>query len=248
MSAAVTAAPPRAEHHGALATYRDDGPLARALGLAFARITAGAMGSDPMSRGDSRGLTPNLSRGRARGLTPEPELALVLVAVVPLLALIAFGGDSVSEPVAGAAIAWMVLWGGIASGAPLGGNLRWALLPILRASEYGGLLWLAALAGSDAFPAAFALLAALAFRHYDLVYRMRLRGTPPPPWVGNLSLGWDGRLIGGYLLLVLGALPAGFFVVAAVFGVAFVADAVSVWVGGGRSEPGELDDEEDEEE
>ena len=211
------------EGAGALAIYRDDGPLARLLG------------SDPLSRVHSRGLTP-------------PEPALVLVGVVPLLALIGFGADSVSDPVAGAAIAWAVLWGGAASGVPPHGRLRWAVLPVLRASEYAALLWLAALAGDDAFPAAFALLAALAFRHYDLVYRMRLRGTTPPRCVGALGLGWDGRLIGGYVLLVAGALTAGFFAAAAVFGAVFLAEAVSVWIGFGRraEEPLEFEDEEDE--
>ena len=43
-------------------------------------------------------------------------------------------------------------------------------------------------------PAAFALICALAFRHYDLVYRLRHRGVTPPRWVDLAGLGWDGRL------------------------------------------------------
>jgi hypothetical protein len=216
---ASTIARARAEAPGALAVYRDDGPLARALGAVLGRL----------------------------GL---PELVLVVAAVVPILALIAFGGDDVSEPAAGAAIAWMVLCGGAASGSPPGGGLRWALLPVLRLTEYATLLWLAALAGPSSYPAAFALLAALVFRHYDLVYRMRLRGIAPAPWVDALSLGWDGRLVGAYVLLVAGALPDGFYLAAAVLGGAFAGEAVSVWVGAGRraQQPAELDDEEDEEE
>ena len=56
---------------------------------------------------------------------------------------------------------------------------RWAEPALLRAIEYAGLIWIAALAGESRVPAAFALLAALAFRHYDLVYRLRQRGTAP---------------------------------------------------------------------
>jgi hypothetical protein len=216
MSARTASA--REARPGSLALYRDDGPIARALGNTL---------------------------GRAVELE---ELAVVLVACVPLFAAIAFLGDEASQPLAGAAIAWAVVWGGAASGSPPGGSLRWALLPVLRASEYAALLWLAAIAGSNAVPAAFALLAALAFRHYDLVYRMRLRAVAPPRWVNALSLGWDGRLIAAYVLLVVGALPVGLFAAAAVLGVAFVAEAVSLWagVGGGAGQPLELEGEEDE--
>jgi hypothetical protein len=50
------------------------------------------------------------------------------------------------------------------------------------------------------------------------------------------------------VLLVAGALTAGFFAAAAVFGAVFVAEAVSVWIGFGRraEEPLEFEDEEDE--
>ena len=75
--------------------------------------------------------------------------------------------------------------------------------------------------GASAYPGAFAVIAALTFRHYDLVYRRR--DADP---IGVFALGWDGRLVLGYLLLVAGALPAGFYVMAIVLGVAFVADAV----------------------
>ena len=38
------------------------------------------------------------------------------------------------------------------------------------------------------------------------------------------SGGWDGRLVAGFVLLAAGALPAGFFVAAAVLGAAFVGE------------------------
>ena len=48
--------------------------------------------------------------------------------------------------------------------------------------------------------AAFALLCALAFRHYDLVYRLRHRGVAPPRWLDRAGGGWDGRLLAGFVL------------------------------------------------
>jgi Family of unknown function (DUF5941) len=196
----------------ALAVYRDDGPLARALGRAV----------------------------------PVGAVALVAAAAVPLVVAIAVGGDDASDVVAGAAIAWAVLCLGASSGGTQRSRLRWTQLPVLRACEYAALLWLAAIAGPSALPAVFALLAALAFRHYDLIYRMRLRGSAPPAWVNALSLGWEGRLLGAYVLLLVGAVPTGFFVAAGVLAVAFVGESVAGWAASAREQPLEYEDEEEE--
>jgi uncharacterized protein DUF5941 len=197
----------------ALALYRDDGPLARALG----RL------------------------GRLE------QYLLVAAGALPLVVVIAVGGDDVSDPVVGAALAWLILCGGAASGAPPGGPLRWTQLPVLRACEYGALLWVAAVAAPSALPAAFALLAALAYRHYDLIYRVRLSGSTPPSWLNALSLGWDGRLVGAYVLLLTGAVTVGFFVAAGVLAVLFVGDSVVSWVAAGRMrQPLDYEDEEGE--
>jgi Family of unknown function (DUF5941) len=197
----------------ALAVYRDDGPIARALGRA----------------------------GRVQ------QFVLVAAAAAPLFAAMAIGGDDASDPVVGAALAWLIVCAGAASGAPPGGRLRWTQLPILRACEYGALLWLAAIAGTSALPAAFALLAALAFRHYDLIYRMRLGGTVPPAWVNALALGWEGRLLGAYVLLLTGAVTVGFFVAAGVLAAVFVGESALGWVAAGRMrQPLDYEDEEEE--
>jgi hypothetical protein len=101
--------------------------------------------------------------------------------------------------------------------------------PLLRLFEYSALLWIGALAGEASQPAAFALLCALSFRHYDLVYRPRHQGTQPPRWVGDLAGGWDGRLVLGYILLVAGALPAGLFIAAGLLATVFVAESIAGW-------------------
>jgi uncharacterized protein DUF5941 len=176
---------------------------------------------------------------------PAPILALA--ALAPLLVAVIATGDGASEVLAGVVLGWVVLAGGLAAGA--GGRRKtvWAVTPLIRLSEYLALIWIAALHGESAYPAVYALLAALAFRHYDLVYRLRHRGVVPARWVSALSLGWDGRLVLAFLLLVTGALPAGYFVVAGVLGAAFVGEAVYGWVVVGRVEQPLGDDEEDDE-
>ena len=179
--------------------YRDDGPLARTLGAALG------------------------------GAVRVPAIVLAAAGALPLLTLLLIEAGSASNGAVGAAIAWLVLVGGISSGRPHTDSLSWAVVPTIRLAEYAGVLWLAALAGGSGPAAAFALLSATAFRHYDLVYRLRYQGVPPPRWVGNLAGGWEGRLLAGWVLLTLDALPAGFFALGTALGVVFVAESVASW-------------------
>jgi hypothetical protein len=175
---------------------------------------------------------------------PAPLLALA--GPVPLAVAAAIGGD-VPLGVAGAVLAWLLVAVGASSGRPRRERTRWAEPPLVRLAEYAGITWIAALEGPSAYPAAFALLAALTFRHYDLVYRLRHRGVTPAAWLTALSGGWDGRLVVAYALLVAGALPAGLYVLAAILGAAFVGEAVVGWVVHGRVQrPLEYEDAEDE--
>ena len=175
----------------AIAVYRDDGPLARALGRAAGASLA----------------------------LPAP--ALIVGGLAPLLVVAIVRGGEVAYAGAGVVLAWLLLTAGASSGAPDRARIRWATPPLMRTAEYGALIWIAAVHGASAYPGAFALIAALTFRHYDLVYRRRRVDR-----IGTLALGWDGRLVLGYLLLVAGALPVGFYVMAIMLGAAFVADAV----------------------
>jgi Family of unknown function (DUF5941) len=173
--------------------------------------------------------------------------ALALAALVPLLVVAIAGGSELSHTGAGIVLVWVLLVGGASSGVPGRQKISWAVTPLMRLTEYAALIWIAGLHGASAYPAAFALIFALQFRHYDLVYRLRHRGVQPPRWVSTLSGGWDGRLVLGYALLVAGALPAGFYVVAAVFGIAFAGEAVHGWVLVGRVEQPLAEDDEEEE-
>jgi hypothetical protein len=200
-----------------LRLFRDDGPLARGIGAAL------------------------------RPLASAPQALLVAAAVAPMLVLMALEGDGASHSLAGVVLAWLVLVGGATSGAPPTDPLRWVTPPLLRLAEYAGLLWIGALAGEHSQPAAFALICVLAFRHYDLAYRLRHQGTTPPEWLGNLALGWDGRLVLGYILLVAGALPAGFFIAAGLLATVLVAESIAGWRRFGRApQPATYEDEEDE--
>jgi hypothetical protein len=175
---------------------------------------------------------------------PLPGPVLALAALVPLLVVAIAGGSELSHTGAAVVLVWVLLVGGASSGVRGRPKISWAATPLMRLTEYVALIWIAGLHGASAYPAAFALIFALQFRHYDLVYRLRHRGVVPAPWVTALSLGWDGRIVLAYVLLVTGALPAGYYVVAAVLGLAFVGEAVYGWVVVGRVEQ-PLDDEDE---
>jgi hypothetical protein len=184
--------------------------------------------------------------GRTLGARlPVPPVVLVLAGALPLaVAIVAGGADDL---VAGVLVGWLVLCAGASAGRPHADPLRWAAPPLVRAAEYATLIWIAALHGSSALPAAYALLAALAFRHYDRVYRLRHRDESAAGWVNAVAGGWDGRVLAAFVLLAAGALPAGYYVAAALLGAAFAGDAVAGWIIEGRTErPADYEDEEDE--
>ena len=197
LTRAVTAA--IAEHAQVLRAYRDDGPVAVALGRVLARVGG------------------------------PPAIALALLAALPLLAAIVVDGADASHALVAAVVGWAVLAGGLSSGRPLTDRMRWLVPPVLRALEYSGLIWIAAVAGPSSLPAAFALLCAIAYHHYDIVYGRRHRGRVPPRGLQLLGGGWDGRLLLACAGLLGGALPTGFFVAAAVLAVLFVGASVVEW-------------------
>ena len=215
-TAIPSAAPAPVDRGSVLDAYRDDGPLATALGRALGRRI------------------------------PLPPIALLVVAGLPLLLAIVIKGDDASEGLVAGVVAWAVLLGGLASARPLTDRLRWMVPPALRAIEYAGLLWIGAVAGGDAEPAAFALLCAITYHHYENVYGFRHRGVRPPAWVTAAGLGWDGRLVLGVVLLVAGALPAGFYVLAVLLAALFVTETVAEWRRFRLGQAPVYDDEEDE--
>lgn len=187
----------------------------------------------------------SLLLGRTLRAVPVPMLVLLLAGTGGLLALIAVAGGDASLGVAAAGIAWVIVLNGTSSGRWPRASFYWAVPPLVRLGEYAAIIWLAEIGGHP--EAAFALLAALAYRHYDLVYRLRHRAEVPPAWLNRLAAGWEGRLVIAWLLLALDLLPAGMFIWAGLLAAVSLAETVVAWRRFGRERrPAEYDDVEDE--
>jgi hypothetical protein len=127
-------------------------------------------------------------------------------------------------------------------------RFSWLAPGVIRALEYGLLILTAALAHGNAMRACFALLAVLAFHHYDSVYRLRQQGAPPPVWVSLAGGGWDGRIILAFIALLAAVTTAGMAVAAVLLAVLFVGESVSSWTRSARAEQPLTYAEEDENE
>ncbi|WP_327319326.1 DUF5941 domain-containing protein [Streptomyces sp. NBC_01235] len=136
---------------------------------------------------------------------------------------------------------WVVLMAGAyvllsaeAVAHPLKGALDWLIPPFFRAAEYGTVLILAAKADvNGALPAAFGLVAAVAYHHYDTVYRIRGNAGAPPAWLVRAIGGQDGRTL---LVAVLAALltasqfPVALAVLAVAVAVVVLMESIRFWV------------------
>ncbi|KOV66524.1 transferase [Streptomyces sp. AS58] len=92
----------------------------------------------------------------------------------------------------------------VAVARPLKGALDWLVPPFFRAAEYGTVLLLAAESDvNGTLPAAFGLVAAVAYHHYDTVYRIRGNAGAPPHWLTRAIGGHEGRTLLVALLAVL---------------------------------------------
>ena len=197
--------------------YRDDGPLATAIGRALGRAL------------------------------PLPAIAPLLVAGLPLLVAIVLEGDGASHGLVAGVIAWAVVLGGVASARPLTDRLRWLVPPALRAIEYSALLWIGAVAGDDALPATFALLCAITYHHYEAVYGPAPPRRQPAGLGARARrrLGRAARARASCCSLA-GALPAAFYVLAGLLAVLFVGETVAEWRRFHAGQQPVYDDEEDE--
>lgn len=94
-----------------------------------------------------------------------------------------------------AAVVYAML-SGMAVSRPLKGALDWLVPPIFRAAEYCTILVLAARSDvQGALPAAFGLVSAVAYHHYDTVYRIRGGTGAPPQWLVRMIGGHEGRTL-----------------------------------------------------
>ncbi|WP_406440943.1 CDP-alcohol phosphatidyltransferase family protein [Streptomyces sp. NBC_01613] len=211
------------------ATYTTAGRVLRSLTRKARRTDRAAQAlADLADNGPLAGLTARGSRA------PLGAPLLVALGGTAVLAVALFSGVTWA-PVAGAVV--YTFAAGQALHRPLKGALDWLVPPLFRFAEYGTVLVLAAKADvNGALPAAFGLVAAVAYHHYDTVYRIRGNAGAPPAWLVRAIGGHDGRTL---LVTVLAAvLTASQFTVAlTVLAVAVallvLVESIRFWVSAG---------------
>ena len=109
----------------------------------------------------------------------------------------------------------------------------WAVPAGLRLVELTGIAVIVVLAEPKLLPVAFCALFAIAYHHYDTLYRS-LQNAAPPQWLVWLGFGWDGRLLlVGALALAL-ALQPGLLVLTIWWGLWFAGMASIQWLRSSR--------------
>ncbi|MGW0558144.1 DUF5941 domain-containing protein [Streptomyces sp. NPDC002926] len=162
-----------------------------------ARALADLADSGPPAEAVARSLAT-----RARSLPGFVPLAAAVTGGAVLVATAAFTGYGTVWPVLAAVV--YVITSGLAVARPLKGALDWLVPPVFRAAEYGTILVLAARADvNGALLAAFGLVAAVAYHHYDTVYRIRGGTGAPPHWLVRATGGHEGRILAVALLAAL---------------------------------------------
>ncbi|BAU87265.1 integral membrane transferase [Streptomyces laurentii] len=217
------------------ACYTTAGRLLRSLGRKAprtdraARALADLADSGPLASGVAR----MFRRGRAKGLV-APLFALIGAACVLVCAAVTGPGWATVC----AAVAYVLL-AGQAVAAPLKGTLDWLVPPVFRAAEYGTILVLAARSdAAQALPAAFGLVAAVAYHHYDTVYRIRGNAGAPPAWLVRVLGGHEGRTLVVTALAALLAnrgndLTTALTVLAVAVGLVALVESIRFWVSSG---------------
>lgn len=221
---------------GLAACYTTAGRVLRSLTRKAQRTDRAAQAladladSGPLAEAGARFLRP-LSR-RMPTFVP-PAVALLGAAAVTAAAALASWGSW--WPVAAAVV--YVLTSAFAVARPLKGALDWLVPPFFRAAEYGTVLALAAVSGvNGALPAAFGLVAAVAYHHYDTVYRIRGGTGAPPRALVRAAGGHEGRTL---LVTVAAALAHGtgftvtLTVLASALALLVLTESVRFWVSSG---------------
>ncbi|MFI5674143.1 DUF5941 domain-containing protein [Streptomyces cellulosae] len=170
------------------ATYTTAGRVLRSLTRKAQRTDRAAQALADLA--DSGPLASLVARAtRARLGAP----LLVALGGTAVLTVALFSGVTWA-PVAGAVV--YTVAAGQALYRPLKGALDWLVPPLFRAAEYGTVLVLAAHADvNGALPAAFGLVGAVAYHHYDTVYRIRGDAGAPPAWLVRAIGGHEGRTL-----------------------------------------------------
>ncbi|MFF4436684.1 DUF5941 domain-containing protein [Streptomyces sp. NPDC001621] len=215
------------------AAYTTAGRVLRSLTRKARRTDRAAQALDDLA--DSGPLADALRRPLKRGLPGLAVPAVALLGGAVVVACSALTGRGSVLPVVGALV--YVLTSALAVARPLKGALDWLVPPVFRAAEYGTVLALAGKAGvNGALPAAFGLVAAVAYHHYDTVYRIRGNAGAPPARLVRAIGGHEGRTL---LVTVLAAvLTASQFkvaltVLAVAVALVVLVESIRFWVSAG---------------
>ncbi|MFF4271941.1 DUF5941 domain-containing protein [Streptomyces sp. NPDC001536] len=189
------------------ATYTTAGRVLRSLTRKAQRTDRAAQALADLT--DSGALAQVFARVLP-GRLPAPAPLLAAIGAVCLVLAAWLDGPGWSVVVCAAVY---VLLSADAVSHPLKGALDWLIPPIFRAAEYGTVLILAAESDvNGALPAAFGLVAAVAYHHYDTVYRIRGNAGASPAWLVRAIGGHEGRTL--LVTVLAAALTASQFTVA----------------------------------
>jgi phosphatidylglycerophosphate synthase len=173
------------------AAYTTAGRVLRSLTRRATRTDRAAQALAELS--DSGPLSELLQRA-VRGVPRHTAPAIAALGALVLVLATALSDYGSWWPVLGAAV--YALTSAAAVSRPLKGPLDWLVPPVFRAAEYGTILLIAAKADvNGALPAAFGLVAAVAYHHYDTVYRIRGGTGAPPRWLVRAIGGHEGRTL-----------------------------------------------------
>ncbi|MGW3171278.1 DUF5941 domain-containing protein [Streptomyces sp. NPDC001153] len=215
------------------ATYTTAGRVLRSLTRKARRTDRAARALADLT--DSGPLGDAVRRVVRRGLRGLAVPAVAFLGGAAVVACSALTGPGSLLPVLGALL--YVLASALAVSRPLKGALDWLVPPFFRAAEYGTVLALAGKAAvNGALPAAFGLVAAVAYHHYDTVYRIRGNAGAPPAWLVRAIGGHEGRTL--FVTVLAALLTASQFTVAlTVLAVAValvvLVESIRFWVSAG---------------
>ncbi|WP_327265382.1 CDP-alcohol phosphatidyltransferase family protein [Streptomyces sp. NBC_01232] len=217
------------------ALYTTAGRVLRSLTRKATRTDRAARAlADLADSGPLAELQGRLLRGRAGSFGSVYVAALGTVVMVAGAVFLPFG-----DPRLIAVAVIYVMASGLAVAAPLKGALDWLIPPLFRAAEYVTVLALAVKADvPGALPAAFGLIAAVAYHHYDTVYRIRGGTGAPPHWLVRTIGGHEGRVL---LITVLAAVlasreadfPVALTVLAVFVALVVLVESIRFWVSSG---------------
>jgi phosphatidylglycerophosphate synthase len=193
-----------------------------ALSLAYTVLTRVRWSHQPISGRTAPQLRAITDPGPLL-LALRPQRVALAAAALPAWLIAVAGARSWFTPVA-----YLLALGlfALAYGRDPRGRLGWMTPAVARFTE---MTVLVAVAWPVAGPAVYALLAAAAWRHYDVIYRIRHQHTLPdrPAWV--LLLGTEGRVIAATALAVLGV--GTWYWLALYLAVVAVGDSLFSWFG-----------------